>query len=109
MKRLAIERSRWTRGAGKGKGVLCDYTGSMCAVGWLCWKLGGISKGRLTGQKNPLDLFAGPLTDAERDFINSLVGRAADANDDPETSDQDKTRALKELFKELGVGVVFKK
>lgn len=109
-KTIKVDRNRWS--AGCEGNLLLNSEGCMCIMGWVLDAY-GVRSEDLYGTANPEDLceedkdklpevFYTTAADGDR-----FIVRAITLNDDEDLSDELREESLTELFKKVGVLLVF--
>lgn len=129
IKTLTLDCAKWRCGddgpfkVGKGPVALLNEQGFMCCLGQWCEQLGAdkamlLKKGEPAEIDQRIPFFTEELLEGEEDDYEEhetriyyksdkrFVGDAIGINDNPDSSPQEKIKALKELLAEEGVELV---
>ncbi len=117
MKRMTIKGSEWHRGGRSNEEGACLLTksGLRCCVG-IHARLCGMEDDHIRGvswpKTMPIELFTNCFRPwlAERfaESSDPYIGNAAQINDDEYTTDEEKIEALRPIFRQLDVTIVWR-
>ena len=115
MKRMVIKGSEWHRGGKPQMGSLARLltrNGSRCCIG-IHARLCGIPDDHIAGIGQPEDMDPKHVVACYRSWIRTsddsdICGDAMSINDDNMTSDEKKIAALRPIFAEIGVSIVWR-
>ena len=112
MQRMVIKGSEWHRGGDSANSesvALLTASGRRCCVG-IHGRLCGIPDAHLMEVTWPSKMEHGTITECYQYWLaqDYTLGSASDINDAPNTTDEEKITALRPIFAEIGVSIVWR-